>query len=269
MNLFKFNSNCLSKAMSLVMLSGLLLESIDFSLIPRAVAQPSSTSKSALRFQPTKLSAQQQLKLAKRGAPRRRGGAGTRGDCPDLGSKPQAVALVSLIQPAEKTDSPIALGLTTEARPMFWFYIPYDRSKLSTVRFTLLDESENPVVEPIALPLGTVPGIVGFRLPESAPPLAVGQYYHWYLLMDCLPKGTTDVFVEALVQRVELPTLLKQQLMQATPRDRARLYAANGIWHDALTELQLLRQSSPKNASLAQDWRDLLESQGLTQVVDK
>jgi hypothetical protein len=50
------------------------------------------------------------------------------------------------------------------------------------------------------------------------------------------------------------------------PREQINLYAANGIWHDALTNLAQLRQTNPEDAALMADWESLLKSVNLEAI---
>lgn len=234
-------------------------------------AQSPELSEPPLRFVSPTLSQQTLTQLADRGAPRRRSGAGTRGDCPPLAAgTPEPIALVALVpSPGPKQNEAIALGLTTEAHPTFWVYIPYDRTEISRLQFVLLDEQEEPVIAPITISVQTTPGVVSLQLPETAPPLTMGKYYRWYVTIDCQPQGSTDTYVEGMIQRVELPANLRQQLLKATAKERTQLYAENGIWYDALTQMQMLRQQSPDDPKLKAAWVSLLESVGLGAVVKR
>lgn len=57
-----------------------------------------------------------------------------------------------------------------------------------------------------------------------------------------------------------LDPLLVKELQAAKPGDRAYLYAANGIWYDALATLYQARLSSPDDPLLSQSWAELLKS---------
>jgi hypothetical protein len=47
------------------------------------------------------------------------------------------------------------------------------------------------------------------------------------------------------------------------------IYASNGIWYEALTTLAQLRQNSPQDATLQQEWQDLLIFVGLNDIAAK
>jgi hypothetical protein len=47
------------------------------------------------------------------------------------------------------------------------------------------------------------------------------------------------------------------------------LYAENGIWHDALTQLAQLRRSHPQAKNFRNDWQKLLTDIGLEELANK
>lgn len=209
-----------------------------------------------------------------RGAPRDRKGAGTRGDCPDV--KKPFIALVPLMQTtvnqkqatANTSTTKYVLGLTAAEHPTFWFYVPYVPKNINSVKFVLLDEKDNSVTkEPIAITLSNTPGVISVSLPATEKPLLIGQYYHWYFLIDCNPQSSSDdIAVEGLVQRIALKDDLTRRLQTATPRQRVALYAQFGIWQDAVTTLGELRRAKPQDTALTADWKDLLETVGLEDI---
>ncbi len=189
------------------------------------------------------------------GIPRRTEGAGTRGPC---------ITGDQSLVPIVPTNN---FSLTTQARPTFFLYIP--PSKATAVEFVLLDETEKPVYQGYApLPAGS--GIVGYTLGPGSEPLVVGKTYHWQATLVCNAQDPSEnPFVESWVQRVQPSTQLATDLSQADPQTASDLYAANGIWQDALNTLAVLRQANPQVPNLAADWQTLLTSvqlQSLTGV---
>ena len=160
------------------------------------------------------------------------------------------------------------LGLTTVEHPTFWFYVPYAPKNINSVKFVLLDEKDNLVTkEPIPISLSNTPGVISVSLPKTERPLLIGQYYHWYFLIDCNPQSRSDdVAVEGLVQRIAPKDELIRRLQTATPGQRVALYAQAGIWQDAVTTLGELKRAKPQDPVLAADWKDLLESVGLEDI---
>ncbi|NMF65515.1 hypothetical protein DP113_34365 (plasmid) [Brasilonema octagenarum UFV-E1] len=209
-----------------------------------------------------------------RGAPRDRKGAGTRGDCP-VANKP-LTALVPLMSKTANqkqvttgtANTQYVLSLTTSEHPTFWFYVPYVPKNINSVKFVLLDEKNNSVTkQPIPITLSNTPGVISVNLPTTEIPLKIGQYYHWYFLIDCNPQSRSDdIAVEGLVQRIAPKDELIRRQKTATPRQQVALYAQAGIWQDAVTTLGELRRAKPQDATLKADWKDLLESVGLEDI---
>ncbi len=233
-----------------------------------AQSQQSNTTK--IRFVQPTLEKQPE----NRGAPRDRRGAGTRGNCP-VATKP-LTALVPLVSETANqkqvttgtASRQYVLGLTTAEHPIFWFYVPYIPKNINSVKFVLLDEQNNSLTkEPIPITLSNTPGVIRVSVPTTEKPLEIGQYYHWYFLMDCNPQSRSeDIAVEGLVQRIVPKDELTRRLQTATPRQRVALYAQAGIWQDAVTILGELRARQRQDTALATDWKDLLESVGLENI---
>lgn len=182
-----------------------------------------------------------------KGAPGDRGGDGTRSLC-EVDGKPPFTALVPGTH----------IGFTVAERPTFWFYLPFQPNSAPNLEFLLVDNQENSVYEN-TFPLTATPGIVSISLPPNVRPLEVGKRYHWTLNFTCDRANRREILAtDAAVERVPLEPALKRQLDTATPRERIFLYAANGLWHDTLTNLIELRRQNPQDPQLAKDWEDLL-----------
>jgi len=193
---------------------------------------------------------------------RPRGGA-SRGQCPDV--KIPLTALVPVTEAGAKKNITQVWGLTVDERPTFWFYYPYPNGSVSEVEFSLQDSQQNDVYRSAIAPPPT-PGVIGVRLPASAPALAVDKSYRWYFKIYCEARPAPPVFVNGVIQRVNPNPTLSQQLKTATPQQQVGLYAANGIWFNALTTLAELRLSKPQDPKLTADWTSLLQSVGLGDV---
>ncbi|MUG96773.1 DUF928 domain-containing protein [Scytonema sp. UIC 10036] len=229
---------------------------------PSATERPNLTppeSKSRPRRQPIRLILPQLPKGISSPGGRRYGGARRTG-CP----KDVELQLTALV-PATESQPTITnvWGLTSVERPILWFYTPYNKSSKYPADFELLDDQSTPIYK-TAISLPNVAGVIGVPLP----PLAVGKQYRWFLNVYCDREGQeTPIFVEGVVQRVNLSQAIQEQLRKAEPIQQIAIYANNGIWHEALTTLAQLRQKNPNDATLAENWKELLTSVGLTQFV--
>lgn len=184
------------------------------------------------------------------GRPGRRSGGGSRSPCPAI--EPSLTALM----PATN------LGKTVAERPTFWFYVPYSSQQAPAGEFVLQGKGGNDLYR-TRLTLPQTPGFVSFSTPPTAAPLEVNQSYRWYFKLYCQSQpASAPVFVDGWVQRVELTPELESQLRSAKAQDYA-IYAANGIWYDALAHLAELRLSNPANTRLEQEWAKLLGARGI------
>jgi hypothetical protein len=162
------------------------------------------------------------------------------------------------------------LGLTVAERPTFWFYVPYSLTPTQDIEFVLQDDKGNEVYRSLLTASDTSPGVVGFELPSTEAPLAVGKMYHWFFTIYCNPENReVHPFVHGWVQRVALNPSLKRQLAQATPQETVALYRANEIWYEAVTSLAKLRRKNPENALLTDEWTKLLQSFNLEAIAQK
>ncbi len=194
-----------------------------------------------------------------------RGGA-RRGTCPDV--KPELTALVPFTeQPPSVTN---VWGFTTVERPTLWFYIPYTKASVNRAELVLQDDNSHQIYNS-AIALPNQPGVFSVPFSAKAPPLAVGKRYRWFFnVYGCDPqKPNSAIYVEGVIQRVNLNQAVAQQLKTAQPRQRVAIYAKNGIWHEALTTLAELRRQNPQDAALQAQWKDLLQAIGLSDVAAK
>lgn len=192
-----------------------------------------------------------------RGAPGRREGGGTRGNC--LRGDPPLVALIP------ETN----FGTTLEARPTFYWHVPVTVSP--TAEFVLLDTDDNEVYR-TTFQLSGNAGIIQVSLKDQAgaPALEVGKDYHWYFSLVCDPGDRSgDIFAEGWIQRIDPPSSLASQLAAVPESDRPAVYAQAGIWYDALSTLANLRQTEPQNTTASTQWETLLRSVGLDNIASQ
>jgi hypothetical protein len=153
--------------------------------------------------------------------------------------------------------------LTSTEYPSFWFYIPPSRTPDREIEFVLQDDRDNYIYKTTVSLFETSSGIVHIPIPSTTPPLAVNRRYQWTL---SIQEKNSSVFVQGFLQRIAIAPHLLTQLKVATPRERIALYAARGIWQDALGDLAQLRRQNPEDTSLATEWIELLQSVGLGNI---
>ena len=153
-------------------------------------------------------------------------------------------------------------GYTAAERPTVWVYVPYGNPAIPA-KFTLDDDDAGTQIHTQAVTLPTQPGILGIRLPDSAPALQPGKRYRWYFSLTCSTPsggmaGLDTVSVDAVVIREAPKPDLKGQLTAGASLQNAIAYAQAGFWYDALTNLAELRRQTPQDADLKAAWADLL-----------
>lgn len=196
------------------------------------------------------------------GSPSKREGAGSRGKCPLL--EPPLTALVPI-------NSPI---LTTAKYPTFWFYVPYPKTQGLEAKFVFNAKprkKEDKVYRAQFL-LENTPGIIRVTLPETVSPLEIDRQYSWSFAVICNPKDSSDnPNVSGGVQRRSISQLENELGAAASERERAIIYAANGLWLDSLTSLAELRLAKLNDDTVKTDWEDLLgaETVELDEFSDK
>lgn len=152
-------------------------------------------------------------------------------------------------------------GLTHSGYPTFYFYLPPTEAPL--VKFIMYDEATNELFHESHFSPQGQSGIVSVTLPNNGlqKPLSVDRSYVWYLTIVCDPNAidqSGNAVVEATVARVATPDGIEQ----ASPADLPQLYAAAGLWHDALNASASLRHNNN-----AETWNALLTAVELDTLI--
>jgi hypothetical protein len=223
---------------------------LGFALI--SLAQPAL----AIRFLPPPLPPD-------RSAPGNRGEGASRGCA--IGDRP-----LTALAPAysENPDLTQVWGLTSQEKPSFWFYVPYEASVIQSMEFVLQDDRETTLYR-TEIPVANAE-FVQVKLPETLSPLVIGKAYRWFFKVKtvCTPQQPATLsYVEGWVQRQALPNGVRDRLQTATPQQQAAIYAENGIWYDALNVLAELRTANSTDA--AQEWQTLLDAIGLSDLATR
>lgn len=216
-----------------------------------------------------------------------RSAAGDRGSAASRGCGKGMESLMALAPDYQQTISskqgekiPVTKiwALTTDDYPTFWFFVPYDKSSITKMEFVIKDESQNKskTIYRTVLDKPEKPGIISVSTKKAIEPLQVSKTkhqkkYHWFLKVKvkCSPQQSVESkSVDGWIERVNLNSQLAKRIEQATPLQKAALYAENGIWHDALTTLGEARLSQPNNASLLANWSSLLKSEELDKLAN-
>jgi hypothetical protein len=198
--------------------------------------------------------------------PPERGAPGRRSQAASRSCNPNEKALTALVPTWETTVKPPqqetirvihVLGLTTQAQPTLWFFVP--KAMISSVEFSLQNEAGKDLYRTRLTPPDRA-GIVPVQLPATAT-LETNQKYRWFFKMkfQCNPtRPVQSAHTEGWIQRVDSAGLV-DRLKQATPEERAALYAEKGYWFDTVTALAELRLANPNDAEVAANWTNLLK----------
>ena len=226
--------------------------------LPTAQATPMQSSLVSINYTPPP--------PPDRGAPGNRGEGASRGCTSHAGHPMMALAPEQTLNATSGAASITQVwGLTTTDHPRFWFSVPYDPAKVSAIEFVLQNDQEQAIYR-APIPVPPASGIMAVQLPSTVGGLEINRQYHWFFKVRTVcesNQAATLDYVEGWIQRIQLEQGLSDRLTQATPQQRAALYAANSIWYDALTTLAELKLAKPEDRAIAQDWTDLLKSVGL------
>jgi len=193
------------------------------------------------------------------GAPGRRESAGTRGCA--FGNPANLIALL----PAAN------IGLTADAYPRFYWYMPVSQAQFVEFTLTQVDEQgeDSATLYTSRFAVTGEAGIVSLQLPETAslPPLVAGDRYRWQVAAFCNPDSDNgDLQIEGWVQYQPPAEELAAALTAAAASEQVALYASNGYWFDAFEQLATLAAAAPEDADLQASWAELLHSVGLDEL---
>ncbi|MGF1522064.1 MAG: DUF928 domain-containing protein [Leptolyngbyaceae cyanobacterium] len=174
-----------------------------------------------------------------------------------------------LVNPEAESDE-FVVSLTTETHPSFWFYMPYAIEEAVALDFIFRDEIGNTLYRTQFTVDQMSPGIVQFSLPATLPPLTIGHTYQWSFATQCdMASANGPLHAKGWIVRTMMDGDLQTQLENVSELEKASLYAAHGIWQDALTTLGELYREDPQNTMLMQNWKSLLTSAGLAEISEQ
>ncbi|MBD2182374.1 DUF928 domain-containing protein [Aerosakkonema funiforme] len=150
------------------------------------------------------------------------------------------------------------IGRTGAERPTFFVYIP--QTSYKQIFFSLYSEDRQYHFQ-TTFDLNKTGGVIAIKLPENAPALEIGKTYQWSVSFirsqeTLLPDSYA---VRGWVKRVPAPEANES----LTEIQLAALYGKSGIWYDTLTILSSARLARPEDATVRQEWVELLEQVGL------
>ncbi len=180
----------------------------------------------------------------KRGKPGGRIGGGTRGEGKNF-------PVVSVLAPDHTAH-------TTKAQPDLYCYVSNPTNK--SIEFTLNLEQEGKTIAHEGIKGGPQEGIWRLSLSDLGVGLSPDTQYTWFVTMVLDPnQPSTDVFSGGAIMRVNPSGKLEKRLAGAKEMDIPAIYAAEGIWYEALASLSRLIDKYPENKTLRLQRANLLE----------
>ncbi len=188
-----------------------------------------------------------------RGAPGNRMGGGTRG--------PQGkIPLLAVLAPDHT-------GLTIRDNPIFYWYISDLTSK--SLEFTLNDEDIEETLLETKIHTINKSGMQKLKLSDYKQTLLPEKEYSWFIRMIVNPDHPSkDIYAKGYVKRVAPSETLADKLAKADRRNTPGIYAEEGIWYDALSELSLLIEANPGDNILLEQRNKLLEQAELDSITE-
>lgn len=194
--------------------------------------------------------------------PRSTAGGGTRGNSCSNTQENSGLQLTALVPTLPASNNWAA---TVAANPQFFVYLP--KSSAKKAEFVLKDAAQNDIYR-ASFPISGQAEIIELRLPKTTS-LDVGKQYSWYFTLFCNSLDRSqNAFTNSWSLRTELNSALAAKINQAQPIERYKLYAQNGIWHEAVATLAEERRKNPNDSTLATEWKKLLESAGIKNLID-
>jgi len=149
--------------------------------------------------------------------------------------------------------------LTTSNHPTFFFYIPKTAEPIQSLEFVLKNEADKPLyTKNFKTPRQG--GILSIKVPDHRP-LKLDQKYTWMLSANCSNSGNkSDLSLTGAIQVVKDDNLSAAIQQTSDPIEQVMLYAASGIWENAITTLADLRRQKPNDPTVQNYWEQLLTS---------
>lgn len=170
----------------------------------------------------------------------------------ETGDRAKSTTAITLLVPNNNE------GLfTVSGKPTFFWHVNAPQG--ASVQFILSDSDRAEPIVTKLLPVSTT-GMMSMELPANVQ-LQVGTHYRWTVLVACNGGTTSEVHARSFIERVENSSL-QQKVKGHSEFQKASIYAADGLWYDALTSLILAYQQDPTNANLAAELQSLLNQSG-------
>lgn len=153
--------------------------------------------------------------------------------------------------PTLLTLAPDHVGLTTERQPTLYWYI--SKPTTSRIEFTLNDDRGSKTLVKADIPSPKQGGIQALKLADYKVELAPGVVYQWFVTLEVDPKQPSkDVYNGGSIMYQEPSPDLKKQLSSVGAAGSPRVYAAEGLWYDAMNATYKSGKSAEERAARQQ-----------------
>lgn len=127
------------------------------------------------------------------------------------------------------------VGQTVSTHPTFAWFVP--DTQPYPLEFQLYQQNASGKRQEIyKASLQSTPQFMKISLPKQRG-LSVGQKYVWQVILMCNPNETSEALVtKAEIEVVAPSKAIEQQLAIVKPTQKAKIYAASGLWYDAWAE---------------------------------
>jgi hypothetical protein len=155
-------------------------------------------------------------------------------------------------------------GTTVSERPTIMVYLPASNAEEAV--FSIKDEAGKMHYK-MTIPVALKAGVIAVKLPADAPPLTVGKNYQWFLALKVDGQlSPSTPYVDGWIQRIQPSRELATAMQRQDALKQATAFGKNGVWYDCVATLAALHADQPKNATIIQQWEELLSSVSLKQI---
>ena len=183
---------------------------------------------------------------------------------PSIGGAVRGIADVSAA-PIPLVPDHVALA-SRESPKLYWF-APKDTE--TRIDFILVSPgSDAPILE-FTMGSPVAAGIHAVDLHHHGVILEPGVQYEWYLsLVPDEERRSRDVVAGGVIRLVEMMGDLQTRIANADPAELGRVFAANGLWYDALEFISEWIEKHPEEPDLRSQRAALLGQVGLREAAD-
>ncbi|MBE9209615.1 DUF928 domain-containing protein [Nostoc sp. LEGE 06077] len=155
-------------------------------------------------------------------------------------------------------------GTTLSERPTILVYLPASNAEEAV--FSIKDETGNTKYQ-MTVSVANKAGVIAFKLPADAPALAVGKTYQWFLALKVDGKlSPSTPYVDGWIERIQPTAELSTIMQQQDTLKQAVALGKNGVWYDCVATMAMLHTAQPENATIIQQWKELLASVSLKDI---